>query len=463
MAKGGKIDHLRRNLAELLHPEGAAASKAKPAAARRGAAPPAPRAEVSFSDKIKILLAQSGQKNLLSGRVNLIGLYKIKERFGASWEKVADRADRIARNTIERHLVSGDIYTGLHGVAYVVVFARLSADQAQIKCTIIGDEIAKALLGEQGTDLLTVKSSIKSVDGSFMLESIKLADEAGPRDDDLEFVEENADASGRNAADESRAPMLTRKETALASLHFAYRPMWDSGRNVVSAYRCVAQAPSPDGGSALVDAAGVIGNDAVAIQRLDEAVLGRVLKHLDELLRDNCTLLLSLPVHFETLGAVARRRQYAETLNRALDDRGRKLLLVEVQGIPLGVPQARFVELLAPLRAHCRAIMLRLPIETIDFSNVKGCGALAVGCDIGGHAGPEFILMQQMNRFARAASDKTGLPTSLHGASSLSLVTAALGAGFTYIDGDAVAKLIDDPRGLVDFRLADLYRPLTSG
>jgi hypothetical protein len=73
------------------------------------------------------------------------------------------------------------------------------------------------------------------------------------------------------------------------------------------------------------------------------------------------------------------------------------------------------------------------------------------------------MLMQQMNRFARAASDKTGLPTSLHGASSLSLVTAALGAGFTYIDGDAVAKLIDDPRGLVDFRLADLYRPLTSG
>lgn len=131
--------------------------------------------------------------------------------------------------------------------------------------------------------------------------------------------------------------------------------------------------------------------------------------------------------------------------------------------MPHGVPQGRLVELLAPLRQHCRAIMLELPLETIDFSNVKGCGALAVGCDVGTHAGPEFILMQQMNRFVRAARDKTGLPTYMHGAGPLSLVTAGLGAGFSYIDGDAVAKLIDHPRGLVDFHLADLYRPLTDG
>jgi hypothetical protein len=78
-----------------------------------------------------------------------------------------------------------------------------------------------------------------------------------------------------------------------------------------------------------------------------------------------------------------------------------------------------------------------------------------------GHPGPELIMMQQMNRFARAIADKVGVPSYLHGANSLSMVTAALGAGFADIDGDAVAKLIDHPRGLVDFRLADLYRPLT--
>lgn len=41
------------------------------------------------------------------------------------------------------------------------------------------------------------------------------------------------------------------------------------------------------------------------------------------------------------------------------------------------------------------------------------------------------------------------------------MVTAALGAGFAYIDGDATTKLIDDRRGLIDLRVADLCRPLT--
>jgi hypothetical protein len=218
--------------------------------------------------------------------------------------------------------------------------------------------------------------------------------------------------------------------------------------------------PSLDG-TPPVDAGAIVGTDAVAIHRLDEAVRVQVLKDLDALLRDNCTLLLSLPVHFETFAALARRRQLIEALSKGLDDRGRKLLLVEIHRVPQGVPQARLAELLAPLRPHCRAVMLHLPLETTDFSNVKGSGALAIGCDITGHAGPEFMMMQQMNRFARAVADKTGLPSYLHGANSLSMVTAALGAGFAYIDGDAVAKLIDHPRGLVDFRLADLYRPLT--
>lgn len=276
----------------------------------------------------------------------------------------------------------------------------------------------------------------------------------------LEFVDEKEEASAEKASKSAHAPS-PKKETALANLRYAYRPMWDNARNVVSAYRCTARVPSLDDGTALVDAGVVVGNDAAYIHQLDEAVRGQVLQDLDALLRDNCTLLLSLPVHFETLGGVARRRQYAEVLSKRLDDRGRKLLLIEIQGVPQGVPQTRLVELLAPLRPHCRAIMLQLRLDTVDFGNVKGCGALAVGCDITGHPGPEFMLMQQMNRFARAAEDKTGLPSYVHGASSLSLVTAALGAGFAYIDGDAVAKLIDHPRGLVDFRLADLYRPLT--
>ncbi|HKW55666.1 MAG TPA: hypothetical protein VJO12_18405, partial [Stellaceae bacterium] len=416
--------------------------------------PPPTGAEPSFDERLKILLAQSGQTTLLAGHITIVGLHKVKARFGATWEKHAESADRIVRTTIERHLATGDIYATVHRVIYVIAFAGLTADEARFKCTIIADEIAKALVGAEGTNLLTVKTSVKAVDGSFSLESIKPTDgDGGAGGEQLEFVEEETAVPAKKAADSGRPPSLVRKERALANLRFAYRPMWDSARNVVSAYRCIALAASPDGAPP-VDAGVIVGTDAVAIHRLDEAVRVQVFKDLEALLRDNCTLLLSLPVHFETFAALARRRQLVEALSKGLDDRGRKLLLVEIHGVPQGVPQARLVELLAPLRPQCRAIMLNLPIEIADFSNLKGCGALAIGCDITGHPGPEFMMMQQMNRFARAVADKTGLPSYLRGANSLSMVTAALGAGFAYIDGDAVAKLIDHPRGLVDFRLA---------
>ncbi len=49
--------------------------------------------------------------------------------------------------------------------------------------------------------------------------------------------------------------------------------------------------------------------------------------------------------------------------------------------------------------------------------------------------------------------------TFLHGAQSRSLVAAAVGAGFHYVDGDAVAPTLAKPERIVPFQLADLYRP----
>src|SRR5262249_44071915 len=160
--------------------------------------PGAPPVGESFDAQVAALIGQSGQKSLTSGRINLIGLNKVKERFGASWERVADRADRIARNTIERYLVKGDIYGSMQGgVAYVIVFAQLPDHQAKIKCALIGTEIARALLGEEGTELLEIKTGTAQVDGSFKLEDVRL-DEAAlapePTPDLLEFAEVDEEA-----------------------------------------------------------------------------------------------------------------------------------------------------------------------------------------------------------------------------------------------------------------------------
>ncbi len=64
--------------------------------------------------------------------------------------------------------------------------------------------------------------------------------------------------------------------------------------------------------------------------------------------------------------------------------------------------------------------------------------------------------MQQLSRFQRAA-EKAEVVTFLHGARTRSLVAAAVGAGFHYVDGDAVAATLARPERIMPFQLADLY------
>jgi hypothetical protein len=463
-ARHGVFYRLRRNLAELLNPadEPVKAPRA-PRAARHGVV----RGEGAFEDRLRDMLGQSSDAAVLAGRVNFIGLDKIKERLGATWERVASSADRIARQTIERHMESGDIFSGLQGFSYVMVFARLSQEQARVKCLLIAEQISKTLLGETGTELINVKAAVARIDGHIDLKAISLAEELTASLDaagDLEFLDRQPippEPPARAAAALSTAAAAA-KQDPLAKLSFSYRPVWDKTRSVVSAFSCMAQVRLSDVGPAADDAAAMIGDDPEERGRLDEMMQERVLADISGLMRDGLPVLLILPVHFETLSSVARRRKFARVLGERLNEESRKRLLIEIDGVPAGAMQSRLIELITPVRALCRGIMLRMSLETSDFANVKGCGAFAIGADVGARVEPEFTLMMWMNRFARAA-EKAGVETFAHGLRSLSQVAGGIGAGFGYLDGDAVAKPVAHPRRAVEFRLDDLYRSFGKG
>jgi hypothetical protein len=162
-------------------------------------------------------------------------------------------------------------------------------------------------------------------------------------------------------------------------------------------------------------------------------------------------------VHFETLCSAAQRRRYDAEMD-AIPEPMKQYLVVEVIGVPAGVLKSRLMEVIAPLRLHCRAVSLQVEIGTIDLTQVRGTGISAVGADISNLAKSEFILMQQLARFQRAA-EKAQVVTFLHGAQTRSLVAAAVGAGFHYVDGEAVAATLARPDRIVPFQLADLYAP----
>jgi hypothetical protein len=64
-----------------------------------------------------------------------------------------------------------------------------------------------------------------------------------------------------------------------------------------------------------------------------------------------------------------------------------------------------------------------------------------------------------MGRFSRTA-EKAGLMTFIHGTGSVSLMAAAVGAGFRFVDGAKVTRLVDRPGRIIPFKLKDVYHAM---
>jgi len=432
-------------------------------------------ADASESDFVRKIRGQlDGGAVLHAGRLNVIGLNRVKARFGDDWHRVAAHADRIARNVIERHLAPGDIYASSGEDTYVTVFAQLSEAEARVKCFLIANEIARNLLGEDGAEHLEIKTAVTRLDGSVDFAEIsslgQLLDAALPLD-----PAEAETPNGRSAeavsvdepVDEGLAlvPIERRRSTpkiwnetranVLAGMDFVFRPVWDPVHNIIATYYCVPRVRLSDIEGAAGDAELAVAGDPDAIARLDAATIERVKQEFTAMAAEGRRLIITTPIHFETLSAAAPRRRCAAAI-AGIDETMKRSLTIEITGVPSGVQKSRIMEIAAPLRVHCRNIALQMALETIDFAQIAGTGIATVGADITYLAKPEFIQMQQMSRFRRAA-EKIGIATFLHGARSRSLVGAALGAGFHFIDGDAVAATVRRPDRALAFQLADLY------
>ncbi len=452
---------LRRNLADLIDPE----SDRQPASAP--AAPTRAVSEEMLYDRIRILVPAGRDPSAKTGQVNLISIARIRDRLGSQWPHHAVNADRIARNAIERYLIGGDIYARWKDEGYIVVFATLDVHQAQIKCRLIGDEITQKLFGEdEGGDLTDIHHVEVQADGSVTfapvprfekLIALKVPEEAAaavPAPPPIAPVPSSLPGKPVSAA---RIP-APRVINPLAELNYCYRPSWDPGRGVIAAYLCVPMLPEAPGSDQRWRAALVVQNDVDALEKLDFATLAHAIDVVEGLVREKRRLLITVPVRFETLSAAAHRRRYIETLRSRLSPEAASLMVIELVNVPDGVPEARLLEISAPLRAQARAVVARLRPETNDFMQFALARIAAVGCDLSAQSGSELALMQLMARFSKGAA-KASLATYLRGVNSLSLAAAALGAGFSHVDGDAVAVIVDQPRGIVEFSLLDLYKP----
>jgi hypothetical protein len=422
-----------------------------------------------FHRHLAALLRGDGLNKPLAGRVNFVGLTKIRDKLGPRWTHIAERADEITRKAIERRLTDADMYTRYEELHYVIVFAQLGKEQAQLKCALIAEEIAKRLLGEDvDPELLEVKTVVPQPGGELKFEDVpsadvlarRLAESEAAAKQDPTLPDMTAGRAGTADEDAWWDTKVQNGPDPLAGVQFVYRPMWDAKRNAVTTYLCLPAIPAASG-HLTVGETEMPALEEDAIHRLDLLIQRQVISDLRKLIAANQRMLLCLPVHFATLASHARRSEYMALCQRGLPQQGIKLLAFELTGVPCGVPSGRLLEISAALRRFGRGVLLRTTIDQTHFRPPGECGISGVGFRDAAHGVPEWRQIQDMDRFAVAAK-KAGLVAYVHGLRSMSLTTAAIAAGFDFVDGDVIKSVVERPSTAYSFDVADLFACATA-
>lgn len=401
-------------------------------------------AEATSSLKSRLTAAVNGRSVIAAGAFHLVGLAEIRERLGSDWERVRGKVHLQARRIIERHLSPRDVYFPGGPDDYVIVFAAMGKEMAQLVCAKISQEVQQTLLGDSETQDISVRTVVSETDGSLRMEKAKLSDLV-------------ADASASSIAADAPAPaewdMPPMQPAARAAAlplaaygEIVYRPMWDVQREALTTY-LTRRAPGivgmrPNGAS------------PEELARLDIEALGAGIEMLADLYRNKFRLRLAFPVSFEAISSVPRFRTYIAQC-RTIPETLRQLVAFELVDLPTGVPYGRLAELASALRPFCGLIIATVDWWRTDLSQYANTGIRMVNTIIAPGA-EEKRTLADMDRFARAA-EKAGLLTAVEGVATTSVALAARGAGIGFISGDRVGACVEVPAHMLRFTWSELY------
>jgi hypothetical protein len=435
------------------------ASESHTAAPAAAAAP----SSVVEMDTFTAYLAEAVRsgKPASASRIQLIGLDGLKTRLGDGWPKVAQRADEIARRTIQSRLGRTDVFTALQGWKYLILFPELTVGEAKLKSAMIAEEIARAILGDaHGPGAIEVKSAIVSADGALTFET-------APSLEDLTLRMAEETARARPAVSDKPAlpelpPAPAIASDALEVMSVWYRPVFDARQRLVVAAEAVPVFDLPGGLRAVGEGRVLPPEDEEAYHRLDVLMLTQAILALNAAAVLGRPRLISLGIGFETLAVAARRMDYLRRLDSVLWP-ARQKIVFKIRRVPDGATPSRLHELVMALKRHARAITLEMPVGTDYVWNYQDLALHAIGVELG-EGGPQGeALLSGMARFARRGR-KAGFDLFADGLGHRAQVEAAIADGYRYLTGDGIGPAV---RTLAEIRqsgiAADMPAPPVHG
>lgn len=421
-------------------------------------------------------------------RMQILNLDSLIVRRDVDKAAIVEKADLLALATIEENLSEGDAFVHSAVGVYGFLFPGMAKSAAELKRQVIADQIARLVNSSEMTPAnIDFELKAKRRHGgtaSDVIDQDRKARIMGPAAARPRSLEERQQMEReRKRAEQALASMARRLEPAdkAASagagipwgesrdagrgevdlpegLTTVFRPVWNVKSKLLTAYAAEPVTKLPDGGVEMAIPMSSDDDNHAAKAALDDFVEREALDRLHLLLEAVHPVLLILPVHFAT---VDRHDCFAPYLQRmkGLPENKRKLLVLELIGTPRELPAGRIRGTVNRMRQVVRSVIVRVRPNEERLPHWKKADAHAVGFDCAEYPVPEKDLMKAYDRFTQRA-DKAGLRKFIYGLTTRSMATAAVAAGFEYIEGGIVRPAVDMPKYVEPFESRDLFAEL---
>jgi len=423
---------------------------------------------------LRALCEQLFQKReiLTSGKLQLIGLAKIKKRMGKRWYGLCSVVYDTVEDVIMQHIGASDLYVRYTDDTYVIIFAHANLEIGTAKAALIAEEIRRRLflLDEEALREIEVRNATRQMStasmsgldfidflGEFVGESSKPIVNVAFEDSqntgaDAPTVEINAhdykpESRGRHLL--SNPPNLT----------FSYMPLWDVKRGALTTYICLANdtGNSPDlfeTHKAIYSSLNAEGRAAADIQ-----ILEHVRKELALMDDEGRKLLIVCPVNYETLFNFESYEVYKEYL-QLIPDMQRQFLILLILKPETNLNLKDAYWFIPAIKSQCRWFFAEVPLKYgVHFQSLK-----TIGIDGAGVLLDKTVMEQKainiLGNFSNTAKAHKVSLTFVLGASSLSMTTSSVCAGFDYLGGSAIHEPVPKPDTIHKYKHEDILSAL---
>lgn len=416
---------------------------------------------------------------ITSGKLQLIGLAKIKKRMGKQWAGLSKIVFDTVEEVIDLHLDKSDIFIRFQDDTYIMIFARSSLEESREKGNRIALEIQKRLFAMDEAELrkIEVRQALREIRADMPGQSFPdFLDALFPDDDEwlldqrLEMREQppnenftpgDIDAVEVDAAD-YRPELRVRadEEALIIEMNCAYSPLWEVRRNALTTHLCLAHETQPQSDLFQSHRALYAHRSLQGKATLDKRILSAVMAELERMEAENRKLLLICPVQLETLYNMESYEDFKQQLLK-IPPVQRQFLILMVMNMDDFSPPKNAYWFATPLRQFCRHVFAEIPLRRdINFNYLRSSGVDVVGVRLDGTL-PEHEAINTLNAFCTKAKSLKIPKTFILNVPTLSLATSAVCAGFDFLGGAVIgAPGSPRPEDIRRYRPEDLIAHL---